>query len=277
MNATDTRFDYELRMVAMEANVLSNMASTLSKVFPSIVEKVTNIFAVTKELPEIKFGFSAEQKFVINNMHNVQYLDLADCKVIVPEHFSGNLIAYGTVLNTALTKHRKNSTAALRDFNVYLSQFLASKDAKSSTVDLTSEYYTFHKERDATIAILSAFTKEHSESSVDLGKVISRKDDLRILFDESGALKRQMETINVKELNEGVKRCVELINMIVEQIEKGNITNVTPETTKNLAYGATEVAKEIEFFAVLYFRVMGFSVCVDNIGVVSNNFLKNIH
>lgn len=277
MTKAATNFDFEMRTIALESNVLTNMVQTIAKVFPSIAEKVTNMFAVTEELPKLTFAFSKEQKFVIENMHNVQYLDLADQKVFVPENFSGNITDYGKLLELLVNKHRKNATEGLQNFNIYLSQFLSNKDAKVSTLDVTGVYYDIHKDRDDSISSLTNFSSDNNETSVPLGKIISRKDDLRILFDSKGSIQRQIENIDLKELNAGVKKCVDLINLIVDQIEKGSITNVTSETTKNLAYGASEVAKEIEFFAVLYFRVIGFITCVDSISLTSNNFLKNIH
>lgn len=277
MTKVATNFDFELRTIALEANVLTNMVQTIAKVFPSIAEKVTSMFAVTKELPELTFSFSKEQKFVIENMHNVQYLDMADQKVFVPENFTGNIVEYGKLLEVLINKHRKSATDGLQNFNVYLSQFISNKDAKLSTVDATEVYYKMHKERDDSVSSLVSFTSDNSQTSVPLGKIISRKDDLRILFDNKGSIQRQIENVDLKELNAGVKKCVDLIDLVVDQIEKGLITNVTPESTKNLAYGASEVAKEIEFFAVLYFRVIGYITCVDSISLSSNNFLKNIH
>lgn len=277
MTKVATNFDFELRTIALEANVLTNMVQTIAKVFPSIAEKVTSMFAVTKELPELTFSFSKEQKFVIENMHNVQYLDMADQKVFVPENFTGNIVEYGKLLEVLINKHRKSATDGLQNFNVYLSQFISNKDAKLSTVDATEVYYKMHKERDDSVSSLVSFTSDNSQTSFPLGKIISRKDDLRILFDNKGSIQRQIENVDLKELNAGVKKCVDLIDLVVDQIEKGLITNVTPESTKNLAYGASEVAKEIEFFAVLYFRVIGYITCVDSISLSSNNFLKNIH
>lgn len=277
MTKVATNFDFELRTIALEANVLTNMVQTISKVFPSIAEKVTNMFAVTKELPELKFGFSKEQKFVIDNMHVAQYLDIADKSVHIPENFTGNIVEYGDLLGVLINKHRKTASEGLQNFNVYLSHFISNKDAKLSTLDTTSVYYEMHKQRDASISSLQHFTTDNSKTTVPLGTVISRKDDLRVLFNNKGIIQRQVENIDMKEMNSGVEKCVDLINLIIDQVEKGIITNVTPETTKNLAYSASELARELEFFAVLYFRVIGFVTCVDSISLTTNNYLKNIH
>lgn len=277
MTKAATNFDFELRTIALEANVLTNMVQTIAKVFPSIAEKVTNMFAVTKELPELKFGFSKEQKFVTDNMHNAQYLDMADLQIHIPEGFTGSIVQYGDLLGTLVHKHRKSASESLQNFNIYLSHFLSNKDAKLSTLDNTSMYYEMHKARDTSIANLRHFTTESAKTTVSLGSVINNKDGLRVLFNNKGVIQKQAESIDMKEMNAGVAKCVDLINIVIDQIEKGLITNVTPETTKNLAYSASEVAREVEFFAVLYFRVIGFVTCVDDISLKTNNFLKNIH
>ncbi len=274
---TANPFDFEMKMIAMESSVLDNMTNTIAKVFPSIAEKITTMFAVTKELPAIKMSFSKEQKFVVENSHQVPFTEIGDVKVHTPINFTGNLLNYGVVLETSLKKHRASATEGLNDFNIYLAQFLSSKDAKLSTVDLTSKYGNLSKGREETIGLLNPYSTNSSSTEVKLESIISRKDDLRILFGEASSIKRHLETFDLTQINSSVKKCVDLISLIIDQVEKGLITNVTPETTKNLAFGATELAKEVEFFSIIYFRVLGFTTSVDNIGLKVNNMLKNIH
>jgi hypothetical protein len=64
--------------------------------------------------------------------------------------------------------------------------------------------------------------------------------------------------------------------MIIDKIQKNEIEHVSPEVTQNLAFGAYEVAREIEFFSVVYYKVLALTTSVDATTVKVNNFIKNI-
>lgn len=266
-----------LSQIAMEASVLSNMVNSIKNIFPDLIETLRNSFSRTEGLPSIEIKLTGDQKFLLKEIGNFKYTDICELSTQVPEGFVGNYIDYAKELINIIDDISDVNGKVLQPYSIYLSTFLTNKDAKFNTKDQTRLYENMKSAREQHIKTLGHFFKDSSNVSyAKIGQVIKRNADFNVVYNETGIIAKNIYSINIKTLNENIKKCLSMLDMIIDKIQKKEIEHVSPEVTQNLAFGAYEVAREIEFFSVIYYKVLALTTSVDATTVKVNNFIKNI-
>jgi hypothetical protein len=262
----------ELRILALESNFVSNMVDSFKNTFVTLVEKTTSSFSLAKSiaLPTEHpiTSITKQQNFVLKGIENIQYLDLAEITVIIPEHFNGNYVSYSVALIDSLHQLKTITTDVLKPFNIYLKQFLSSKEARLSSKSLESHYKNLAYKREHLIEKLDIFRKVNVPTSSKLGKLINRKQDINTLYHNVNKLGTMLTQSDLHSIQGVVKESSDILNMIITQVEKDEITHVSPEVIMSLAHGVNEVAKEIECLAMVSFRANSLVGCVDDISTV---------
>jgi len=266
-----------LSRIALEAGVLSNMVDSIRNTFPMLFADLSHTLEVTKDIPVVEIKYSKDQKFVTDNLHTKQYLDLAELNINIPEGFNGKLTDYATVIGEVTYETTLITEKVLKPYMVYLSQFLSNKDAKISTKDQTGIYKGLALKRESNINAMDHYRSNGTVSISKLGKLVNRKEDIVHLFKTTNELTKMIDGLNIQDVKDCVKKCVDLLGIIIGQTEKGLIENVTPEVVMNLAFGAAEIAREVEFLAIVHFRAIGLTTCVDNITEVLKNNILDKH
>lgn len=266
-----------LTQIAMEAGILSNMVNSIKNIFPDLINTLRSSFSHTENLPTIEIKLTSDQKFLVKEINQFKYIDIAELSTQVPEGFVGNYIDYSKELIKIIDAISDVNGKVLQPYSIYLSTFLTNKDAKYNTKDQTRLYNNLKNAREHHIKSLGHYFKDSSNISyAKIGQVVKRNSDFQTVYNETGIIAKKIYSINLKTLNENVKRCLDMLDMIIVKIQKGEIEHVSPEVTQNLAFGAYEVAREIEFFSVIYFKVLALTTSVDATTVKVNNFIKNI-
>ena len=188
---------HELTRIALEAGVLSNMVDSIRNVFPSLLSKLSSSFEVTNDIPVIEIKYTANQKFVTDNLHTKQYLDLANLMVHIPEGFNGKLAAYAATLHNVACGASTIVEDVLKPYSVYLSQFISNKDAKISTKDHTSIYKGLADKRDLDIAAMDHYRSDGTISQVKLGSIITRKEDIVSLYNYTSKVSNTFDTESI--------------------------------------------------------------------------------
>lgn len=276
---TPLNIDSSLRTISLEANVLSNMITVVRNVFPDLLTKLSSSLNLCSNIKkdELTVNYTKEQKFVLENIVNKQYLDLAELSSLTPEGFQGKYLDYVQCLDTSVNELINITNDVLKPYSVYLSQFISTKDFKLSTKDNTKLYQNLSNKRNEQILSLNKF-KSNTDSAKDkIGNLITRKQDIELLYKAKTQLVDKINTIDLTIVEDSVKRCVDLLNIIIEQINNGDIVNITPEVTKNLAYGSIEIAREVEYLAMIHYKVLVFNTVVDDMTKQLNNYIKNIY
>lgn len=272
-----TTVNRDIEMICMEAAVLSNMVSTIKNIFPNFLQKMTTSFAQVESIPQVVIKLPQLQQFVVQHIDEKQYLDLAELVISVPEGFIGSFAEYSNILSEIASTHLTIVDTVLKPFITYLSHFISNKDAKLSTTDTTAKYVAAQNIRKNNVESITHFRTNGSVAYAKLGSVFSRKPDIIAAYQSTAKLTQDLAKTNLKVVQDHVKNCVELLNIIVDQIESGKITNVTPEVTKNLAFSTLQIAEEIEFMSLVHFKALGFVASIDSMTVTISDYIKEIH
>ena len=257
----------EVDQIALEANVLSNMFNSLRTIFPSIVNKVkAKLGEVDEELKLLEqegIQLTTRDKQIFNKLKKVNYLDITQIAIIVPEGFESKYLNYGVYIEETLNNLNKLKYEVLVPYKLYLTTFIANRDAKISTVDKTLEYDKLSLARKDSNDTNESFFKIGSvQSKQRLGTVVTRNADIILLNNKVEILENKLKVVNVSDVKNTSKECIVLLDTIIKMLGEKKFSNVSPETAKNLAKGAFEVAKEVEYFAVSYYRVKTYIAAV---------------
>ncbi len=257
----------EVDQIALEANVLSNMFNSLRTIFPSIVNKVkAKLGEVDEELKLLEqegIQLTTRDKQIFNKLKKVNYLDISQIAIIVPEGFESKYLNYGVYIEETLNNLNKLKNEVLVPYKLYLTTFIANRDAKISTVDKTLEYDKLSLARKDSNDTNESFFKIGSvQSKQRLGTVVTRNADIILLNNKVEILENKLKVVNVSDVKNTSKECIVLLDTIIKMLGEKKFSNVSPETAKNLAKGAFEVAKEVEYFAVSYYRVKTYIAAV---------------
>lgn len=266
--------DESLAGIALESAMLNNLSASIANLFPDLLSKLSGSFSMSGDIPVVVVHQTKEQKFVQDNAHGKQWLDIADLQVMVPEGFKGKMVDYGKVLYDNSKGMSNVIEDVLKPYVVYLSQFLANKDVKRNTKDLKPLYVELAKKREDAVAAMDVFRVPGSDAKAKIGEILDRKADLMHLHDAANNIARILENVDLGSVKEMVKQAVDLLELIVKQSKEGDIENVSPEATQNLAFGATEIAREVEYLSLLHFRCLNYTTSVDDITHTVGKFIR---
>jgi hypothetical protein len=253
------------------------MANSIKNVFPNMMDSLAASFNMVSTLPEIKMVLPQHQKEALDILKTSQYLDINELEITVPEGFNGSLVEYAKCVDLVAGNLLNTVEKVLTPYSVYLSQLISNKEIKLSTKDMTPFFNSLTALREQNLKALNGYIGEDYKTKVKLGLVVNRKADIEELFQHAASANKKIQMINLKSIESHVKKCVELLNVIIKQVESGTITNVSPEVVVNLAFGATEIATEVEFISIFYFRTIAFNNTVDNITQTLHNYARNTH
>lgn len=269
--------EYYLSAISLESSVLANMSQSLKNLFPDLIDSVRNSFNQIIDLPAFNLTLSLDQKFLLKEISGFPYIDIAEFTINTPEGFKGTYIDYTKVLYKALERIQGIDVKVLQPYATYLSTFLSNKDSKISTKDNTKIYKDIKVTREHMIHDLGKFfTNSSSKSKTTIGSVVKRNADFKVIYDEMVIIKKKLDVIDLKNVSNNVKNCLDLLDIIILRIKNDEIENVSPEVTQNLSVGAYEIAKEIEFFSVIYFKVLAMNTAVDELTTKVVKYIKNI-
>jgi hypothetical protein len=240
--------------------------------FAKYVSNIFNAFRHTGDLLEVK-GFahhpdqiplSKENKRFINTVNSVAYADLMMLSATVPEGMS---CTYLEMLEPLLetSEYLKGIQAhVVQPYSLYLASFLSNENTSLSTETKRFEYKKLEDDRDAR---LNKFSKLYDADSYNtkttVGKVISRNADWQPALGMLQKIISNLEAVNRRAVKKEIDTCVDYLALISDSLKR-NKTRTSPEAAERLSLGAYQVAKEMEYFSISYYRALGLSAAIES-------------
>lgn len=273
--------EHQLQVISLEASVVSNLIESIKGIFPALSEKFKVTQQVTKDLTDNEKSFkdhslNKDQQFVVKELEHFNYMDVAELSTMVPEGFNGSFLDYMTVMDNSLARINTLNTQVMQPFYILLSSFLTNKEDRNSLKDFTPFYKKLKESREHLVKDLASFFNANYDSNKKIGSVVKRNSDFKLLFAKMNSLKKTIDSIDIKAIKDNLNKTIELMDLIVQRMQEKSIDSVTPEVAKNLSFGAYEVASEVEFFSVVYFKMIVLNTCIDSLTNKLSGYIKGI-
>jgi hypothetical protein len=259
---------HEFNVLAVEAGILTNLASTFKKIFPTIAQLFAGGFSKTAEITHAHNHFSASpfEKKAREKLETALYTNLADMEVMKPEGLKSDFLSFALDLHETLKYYANTRARALDPFHADLVSFLSFPDSRKSTKDNADAAKKMYDTRQTYVNAVNHHFEDSSH--VSMGKyetLVKRNADLISLIEVVRQTEHIVSAIDFKSLNEQCRKSLAVIEEIAKEAERGSISTVSPQSAQNLALLTAEVARELEFLSAMYFLFLQLQTCLNNL------------
>lgn len=247
--------------VALEAFIVSDLAALVKKAFPQILDNFKDLISFTSPV-EAAIALTPEARSFMNNVaRKHSYVDIAPMSAWVPEGFNSTYLDYVPSLQAQVDHADGIVNETLGPFVGFLAKVLTNYDDQIATQAIS--YTALNKVREALEEDNAKhYRKGSTKAQVSVGDVIKRNSDWETVLHNADQLSMRMNKVDRKALNKKLAEATDLMDRLIKQIKAGKMDHLTPEVVTTLSNGAFQVAKEIEFYSIVYYRVLSFTDAV---------------
>lgn len=255
----------QLEALSLEAINIANVIEVFKGILPDLVGKIkqtlesipkyTDIIHKNKLTSDIKL-INSLNKELSDKIKLTNYVDRRELLISVPEGFKGNLVDYTILLNGLTSKIYPEANKLLTEYKFIISGFLTNKDQKISLKDYTTFFNSIKRQRESfTSDVSEFFTNNSSTSRAKLGSVINKFSDLDIIIKNVTEANIVRKDNILSDISQSTNEITKVLDTIIDRVSKGDISNISGASAKNLAEGAYEIAKYIEFVSIFNYKV----------------------
>lgn len=247
--------------IALEAFIVSDLAALVKKTFPMILDNFKGLLSFATPI-EAAIALTPEARSFMNNVvRKHSYMDVAPMSAWVPEGFSGTYLDYLPSLEAQVTHAESIVNGTLGPFTGFLAKVLTNYDDQIATQAVS--YTGLNKLREALEADNAKhYRKGSTKAQVAVGDVVKRNADWETVLHTTDQLSMRMNKIDRKALTKKLDEATDLLDRLIKQIKNNKMDHLTPEVVTTLSNGAYQVAKEVEFYSIVYYRVLAFTDAV---------------
>lgn len=261
MNPKLKIFDRTHLMASFEArgdHALTGYAGTMLKPLQHGLSAFVGLFAPSQSVIALKSNTASFLKLV----KTVPYTDIRDYQVYVPEGLKLGYRQYLDMLEPAI-QHAAKVPTVMADFSTYLALLIHRPDATKETKSFLNEYGKVDAAREALLTgINSCFNAGLNATQQKLGNVIENNSQWEGILNRLAIINQLMGEVSHKELDKKLEEIMGLLSTLRRQIEVEK-KDVSPETLTNLSSGTYLVAKELEFYAAMWYRLESLNHAID--------------
>lgn len=242
---------------------LAHFSGRLKELLPDLVHafKGTPRTEGLPALPPLK----GDAKRFVELVSKHSFLEMREIKAFVPQGLNAPFTQYLTGLEAAATRCEMMTGEILTPYVTFLAQLTALPEAARGSDDRSQYSLALRTAReDIYNEVKACFAPGSSDGRARLATVVERVADFAPVLQRTHDLVNRFEAIKRAKVDELVKQAETYLDIIHDRVQKGQLTEITPEVCKALADGAFEVACDVEFFAIAYFWVLGLKGSLEN-------------
>lgn len=204
-----------------------------------------------------------ELRDTADKLTHVNYADIRNIDVLVPEGLDTDLLSYVRVLNQSGDLAEKLESEVLGPFEKWLATMLgAPENLRNLTQNLQIPDFRLHDTKVVEKKIQDCFIHSgRREGLVKYGKAFHRNQDLFELVKELEKLEKAFGLDGQKRIVQLTERITMMMGELVTMIN-GNPNLVSSASVKNLSDITFQLARELEHYGLLRYRITELSNAV---------------
>jgi hypothetical protein len=231
----------------------------LTGFFDNFLPKITNAFQVATSFSTTPHyvGLSREQGELLTKLEKHNYAEVREIKAFVPENFVGKFLPYVTELEQCVDHVLQFHSEVLDPYLSFLAGITSEKSARLSSHDHVQNNKKYEEVRSALEKKLTDnFKSSKNDTASRVGQVCERNADWKPIIEGMVSLSSKLERVNLKNLQMKVNIAGDYLESIYHLVKLDQMKNSTPEVLNHLADGAYQIAAELEFISVTYYRCL---------------------
>lgn len=228
------------------------------KMLKSLLPTITSALSSTNTLIDVKEyeSLNKDQKKFMDLLSHTPFSEIGELRAYVPEGLSEDYITALSVL-LPYTKYISQVYAdTVYPYSLFLAKLVSDSKEMLSTNSNSVNYKELEKTRNEIYKDVSAIYKNDKESIRLVKRVVQRNADWATVFKLLNECDNNVKTVNRQTLKNTITQCVDYLNVIIENLNKNKSATSSTEVAKRLSEGAYQVAKQVELFTYIYFKVM---------------------
>lgn len=265
-DSTTVSLESQLQRLALEAGFLSNVAGVFKNVVPSVSNAMKEAYQLFVSSDQITDQIKETQKNISKlkpRLKHASLVSLDKTLVSVPEGFKGNFLDYAETLLSMSDEVFQESNKLIGEYSFVLSAFITNREDKISLQDHSNLFIRIQKRREELIAKISKFFPTTGDlSKAYIGTVIERVADVEVLVSHVEKLNGKRKQQSLEDLRDSIKKCTDLLDIIVEDVRREGVQQISGPAAMKISQGAYEVARYVEFISSYRFKTEQFIVAV---------------
>lgn len=243
--------------ISLESNMFSDMVGQMSGLLSDIgnvlSNKLKDINYYINGLPEDPKVFFEQLNYLESKLDKINYVDVKDKIVPVPQGFKGEYISYIEALLPIIKETKEHIKEVLADYTTLVSSIINNGSDKIILKDYNELY---KKIQDSRVKIDNEYKKFFSgnQAVAKVGELIGSMGQLKELNKKLEILILSVDKQELTIMNDGVNNVHNLLNILISSIKENKIV-VNKADTIDLSNGAYELASYLESVAMTYYSI----------------------
>lgn len=240
---------------------LTSFSNQLQSIIPNAIAALKELNVPKETVPELNKNKSS----FIQLVDKYPYSEVKELKAFKPEGLGVSYLQFLDVLDSEINHVLKLEKEILDPYCTYLAKLVSLPEEIKALDTKQNTYKNINDRRESATAVLSkCYKKDSYEAITTVVNVVDRNRDWSIIINRLNSSIYNINKIDKKSIEEKVKLCEQYLDVLYDKYNKQELSNITPEVIKAITDSTYQVAKEIEFFAALYFRVLTLKGSVEN-------------
>ena len=235
------------------------ISDMLSKVMPDINNGFQSILNTINPKGVLGFIFDSN---VHTALANSNYVVLARLELPVPEGLQVRYLTYLNSLEGAVERIKPLPTY-LDDFTRYVAGILTNHDNRVSTISQDNLFMDLDTSRGAAYAAIASCFSGGTKAKRKYGDLVERNADWTTIESKAKGLIKELNRYDRAELIAKSKHLHSLLVKVEVTAKRGGFDLANPNVLKTLAEGAYQLASELEYLSVIYYRVLALTKCLE--------------
>lgn len=234
------------------------VSELLVKVMPGINNGFKTILNTIKPTSIIEVLFEDSLEVALGK---VNYVSLSKLDLPVPEGLQVKYLTYLEALESS-TKRLVDLPKNLEDFTRYVAGILTNHDSRVSTVSQDNLFRELDSSRGVAYAAISSCFNGGTRAKRKYSELVDRNADWPVVESKVKAVVKELNQYDRSDLIDKAKHLHSLLQKVEQTSKRGGFDLANPNVLKTLAEGAFQLASELEYLSVLYYRVLGLTKAV---------------
>lgn len=264
------RLDHIHTYLSIESMPLSPIIDRLVGVIPDMYRSINSFIKDFKIGKDINTHTNALP--LSDKVSKLQFNETKGIMLPCPQGLNTTYYQAFTFLQP-ITHHLKGLYKdILLPYNSFLATIATTPKSRLDTNDFEKNYDTLKKHREGYIsAMASCFGKNEKHADQKYDVLFKNPNE----WNECDRLSKEcMDNINSIDrdlIENAVKECAQYLDVLYHNLKESKDDKTTPEVAKRLSRGAYEIARELEFLSLAYFRVL---TMTENYAAAKEKMLK---
>jgi hypothetical protein len=261
--------------IALEFISMGSPFERLTSFLPIAARSFNHVIGLLSTDVPAANPLTSEQASFAKNVANRNYMNLSQMPARVPEGMKGTYLEYLHVLAEA-SQYASQIVERLSHYTVFLGALINEHDAQLSTRFDRRYYNELRAKRDDFTRMLSGLiTPGSTKADTTYGAVVQRNADWKAVFENLNLVAHQINSVNKRMVNKKVEEASHYLGIIEQKIGRGELKDITPQMVTELAEGAYEIGKDVEYFVAIWYKVQAITEALNTTVTTLNKVYEN--